>query len=279
MKYAFFGSPEFAAIVLEKLIKAGMPPTVVVCSPDRPVGRKQIVTPPRTKMLIEQYDGISTLQPEKLDWDFQKRIASFNCDFFVVAAYAKIIPREILAIPQFGAIGVHPSLLPKYRGASPIQSAILSGEQDNGTTLYLMDEKMDHGPILAQARLEMKSPKHLEFQKKLAELSGDLLVETIPKFLKGALTPKNQNEKEVTVTKKFATEDGFISEADLKEALAGKNIAKAITIDRKIRGLNPSPGAWTMQKGKRVKLLEATLEDRVLKLKKVQEEGGKPKAI
>src|SRR3989344_5918744 len=139
MKFVFFGSPEFAAIVLEKLIKAGFMPAAVVCAPDAPAGRKKIPTPPPAKVRIMNYEEriknkIQILQPETLSI-IHDSLFVIQPDFFIVAAYAKIIPKEILDIPRLGTIGVHPSLLPKYRGASPIQSAILNDEAETGTTL------------------------------------------------------------------------------------------------------------------------------------------------
>ncbi len=292
MNYAFFGTPDFAAIILKRLIASGDPPSVVVCNPDRPVGRKKIITSPPTKTIAQKSD-ILALQPEQLDRAFGARIASFNCDFFIVAAYAKIIPAEILQIPPLGTIGVHPSLLPKYRGASPIQSVILAGERETGVTLYLLDEKMDHGPILASAKLKRESgrPAYEELQKELAELGGNLLVATLPMFFKDLIKGRPQNEAEATYTKKFTTEDGFVSEADLKNARSGNDPKQAAVVDRKILALNPEPGVWTLRQvpldktrdtqGKqiRVKLLEAVVRDERLVLKKIQEEGGRAKLV
>ncbi len=285
MNYVFFGTPEFAAIILEKLVGATMPPTAVVCNPDRPVGRKKIITSPPTKVLAQK-SNITALQPEKLDADFVRQIRELQPDFAVVAAYAKIIPKEIIGVFPKGVVGVHPSSLPKYRGASPIQSAILSGEKETGVTLYLLDEKMDHGPILTTNDLRLTTNDTYEtLLNKLAELGGKLLVEILPKFIKGEVRPRVQNEAEATFTKKFTTEDGFISESDLQSALGG-NLEKTTTIDRKIRALNPEPGVWTLthdkrittdDKEKRIKLLEAKIENGRLVLKKIQEGGGKPK--
>jgi methionyl-tRNA formyltransferase len=140
MRYVFFGTPRFAEIVLRKLLDAGMPPVALVCNPDRPVGRKKIVTSPPTKTLAtNNRTPIEILQPEKLDEAFMEQLQTLRPDFFVVAAYAKIIPKAVLAIPRLGTLGVHPSLLPKYRGASPIQSVILNGERETGVTIYAMD--------------------------------------------------------------------------------------------------------------------------------------------
>jgi len=290
MKYIFFGSPEFAAIVFRKLVGSGFTPAAVVCSPDRPVGRKKIITPPPVKVLAEKH-GITVLQPEKLEnlSPATHDLLHTTYDFFIVAAYAKIIPKEILDIPRLGTIGVHPSLLPKYRGASPIQSAILNGEETTGVTLYMVDEKVDHGPTIAYRETPIVNRDTYEtLLKKLAEIGGELLAETLPKFLKGEIKPETQNEAEATLTKKFKTEDGLVEEKKLKEAESG-NYELAAAIDRKIRALNPDPGVWTLRQGhsaelsrspqgrqQRMKLLEAEIKDNKLVLKKIQMEGKRP---
>lgn len=350
MKFVFFGTPEFAAIILEKLINAGFIPEAVVCNPDRPVGRKKIITPPVAKIVAQKY-SIPIWQPEKLptknpalsgafvesrnnplcpklaltksiDNDYllssvssvdnhksrgpagnqtpETRVLTSgsnhsgptanilyqNWDFFIVAAYSKIIPKEILEIPRLGAIGVHPSLLPKYRGPSPIQTAILNGDEITGTTLFLMDEKIDHGPILAQRELnyELRIKNYELLMRKLAELSADLLIETLPNIEEKIKNAKQQNESEATYTKKFTTEDAFIEPADLAAAMQSgeprpNGREKAIMIDRKIRAFNPEPGTWTILNGKRVKILEAAIKETNLKLTKIQTEGKKPKIL
>jgi methionyl-tRNA formyltransferase len=275
MKYIFFGTPEFSATILRKLTAAGFIPQVLVCNPDRPAGRKKIVTPPPTKKLVMEnaLKGTEILQPENIDGNFAARLSSLAPDFFVVAAYAKIIPSGILKIPRLGAVGVHPSLLPKYRGSSPIQTAILNGEAKTGVTLYLLDEKIDHGAIIANHECQIRDNDNYEtLSKKLAVMSGDLLIETLPRFVSGEIKPRPQNESEAGYTKKFTSEDGFVEYAHLAEA------EKAAALQRKIRALNPEPGVWTIKNGKRIKLLEAALEDGRLKLKKIQEEGKRPKA-
>ena len=121
MQYVFFGSPRFAEIILKRLIEAGMPPAAIICNPDRPFGRKKVVTPPPTKVLA-QGSAIPVLQPETLDERFVAELRALHPDAAVVAAYAKILPKKVIAVPRLGTIGVHPSLLPKYSGATPIQS-------------------------------------------------------------------------------------------------------------------------------------------------------------
>lgn len=283
--FVFFGTPKFAAVILEKLIQAGFVPSAVVCNPDRPVGRKKVVTPPPVKKSVmgqvsSVKSKIQVLQPEKLDEGFKFQVSSFKSDFFVVSAYAKIIPKEFLDIPPLGTIGVHPSLLPKHRGASPIQETILRGDKETGVTLYLLDEKVDHGPILANRKLQIANSDSYEIlAKKLAKLGGDLLVETLPKFLAGEIKPQAQDESEATYTKKFTTEDAFVSEVDLDRAISGDSSGLAISIERKIRAFDPEPGVWTIRNGKRTKLLGATLENGKLILKKIQIEGKKPTMV
>lgn len=266
MKYVFFGTPEFAAIILEKLIKAGWPPTFIICNPDRPVGRKKVITPPPTKVIALK-NGIKAYQPEKLSVeDFKKEVGEI--DFAIVVAYAKIIPKNILEMPRLGFIAVHPSLLPKYRGSSPIQTVILNGEKETGVALFLADEKVDHGKILAISSLLLDAKDNYgSLSKKLAELGVDLLIKILPEYLKNKIVPVAQNEAQATYTKKFITQDGYV---DLEKD-------KPEIIERKVRALNPEPGVWTTKDGKRMKILEAELTpDNKLKLKKIQFEGKKP---
>jgi methionyl-tRNA formyltransferase len=208
MKYVFFGTPRFAEIVLDGLIGAGLVPMAVVCNPDRPVGRKKIMTPPPTKLLaIKASQDIDIIQPEALDEIFIKRLQALEPDLLVVAAYAKIIPADVLAIPRLGTLGTHPSLLPAYRGASPIQSAILAGETKTGATIYQMDAKMDHGAIFAQeeAPLDPLITNYLALEERLALLSAKLLVHTISTMESGTARSRPQDESSATYTQKFTT--------------------------------------------------------------------------
>ncbi len=282
MKYVFFGTPQFAAVILERLIQSGLAPALVVTNPDRPVGRKGTITPPPVKALAQKYDT-PVLQPEDLS-DIKRQIQNTQYDFAVLAAYGKMIPQNIIEAFPKGIIVVHPSLLPKYRGATPIQSAILSGDDTTGTTLILMDEKVDHGPILAKRELEF-SIFNFQFSKlhdALAELSADLLIETLPRYLDGEIKPVPQNEAFATHTKKFSADDAFVSGADLEKAQKeGGDIA--VSIDRKIRALNPEPGVWTLRQAQgrpqRVKLLAAEIVEGKLRLKTIQVEGKKPQTL
>lgn len=290
MNFIFFGTPDFSAHFLERIMGRGFVPRAVVTNPDRPVGRKKILTAPPVKRLLLQRrlevgdSGapiIEILQPEKLDAEFVAKLKSFEADYFVVFAYNKIFRKNVLEIPPFGTVGVHPSLLPKYRGSSPFQTALVNGEVETGVTLYRLDEGIDSGPMIAKSKpvaiTEIDNYQSLAI--KLAEVGTDLFVEAVPRFLAGRLLPENQDESQATFTKKFKTEDGFVEPADLAAAESGGR-AKAIAIDHKIRALNPEPGVWTMRGGKRVKLLKAAVVvDGSLKLEVIQEEGQKPKSI
>lgn len=280
-RYIFFGTPRFAEIVLGGLIDAGFMPTALVCNPDRPLGRRRIVTPPPTKLLaMKTSSNIDVLQPETLDEGFMRRLQVLEPDFFVVAAYAKIIPHMLLALPRLGVLGTHPSLLPAYRGATPIQSVILAGETKTGSTIYRMDEKMDHGPIFAQGEIPLNAltTNYLALEKRLAELSAQLLIKTIPDFLHTTAASYAQDESHATFTKKFTTENGFIEASELDAAIAG-NSDKAELIVRTINALNPEPGVWTLQNGRRIKLLEARMDAGALRLIAIQEDGQKPKRV
>ncbi len=310
LKIIFFGTPEFAAIILEKLIKAELMPEAVICNPDKPTGRKQIITPPPVKSLIMKHAtcNIPVLQPEKLDKSFMLHVSSFMPDVFIVAAYSQILPKQIIEIPRLGTIGIHPSLLPKYRGATPIQTAILNGDEETGVSLFLIDEEMDKGKIISNQKLVISNQDTTEsLTKKLAELGAELLIKTLPDFVAGKITPPpaspceawraglTQDESQATYTKKFSTQDAYIEPADLEKAQnEGGQIA--LEIDRKIRALNPEPGVWTILNpaeissliranssiegsAKRVKILEAKIIDEKLKITKIQVEGGKPQNI
>ena len=225
IKIVFFGTPEFAVDVLNELLRCATPqdfsllPNLIVTTPDRPVGRKLIITPPPMKIWADK-NQIKTLQPEKLDEDFVDKLKLENWDLFIVAAYGKIIPQTILNLPKYGTLNVHPSLLPKYRGATPIHSAILAGEKETGVSLILMDEKMDHGAIVAQEKITLwensisEIPSQSQLEKTLAQLGGKLLGNTIPKWVSGEIKVVEQNHSEATFCKKLKSDDALIDLGD-----------------------------------------------------------------
>lgn len=278
MSYVFFGTPEFSKIILEKLIDAGFPPKYLVCNPDRPIGRKKIIVPPQTKQLIiNRKLSIPIFQPENKHEliEISDKIFS-DVEFGIIAAYTMIIPSEVIQKAKLGIVGVHPSLLPRYRGPSPIQSAILNEEKITGVTLYLIDALVDHGPILAQGELDFEGQAYLELEKSLALLSADLLIDIIPKLEKNDLHKKPQDELRATYTNKISTEDGYIDLNDLESAKSGKDPEKATAVLQKILALNPEPGVYTFINNKRTKLLYAEVKDNKLVIKKIQIAGKKP---
>ncbi len=278
MKYLFFGTPEFAFSILSGLFIADLSPMGVVCNPDRPVGRKKVITPPPVKTLALE-NGIKIFQPEKLSG-----FDANGADFAIVAAYSKIIPQNVLDMFPKGVIGIHPSLLPKYRGATPIQSAILAGEKETGVTLYMMDGKVDHGEIINNGKIKIsEDDSYSSLENKSAELAVALVLEFIKNFNAGKIITMKQDESRATLTKKFVTQDGFVDPEVLSEAQNGASLDKAIAISRKIKALNPEPGVFTLSPSRggprRMKILEVELSDGKLKLKRVQYDGEKPKSI
>lgn len=232
-KIIFIGTPKFGAIILDGLIQDNFKPVLVVTAPDKPVGRKQILTPSPVKVLAEKYK-ISVLQPKKLLTAI-KELSAVNPDLIIVAAYGQILLKRILEIPKYGSLNLHPSLLPRWRGASPIQSTILAGDKETGTTIILMDKKMDHGPIIAGEKLSIKNEKwtYRKLEEELANLGAKLLIKTIPKWIKEEIKPAIQDEACATYTKIIKKEDGRIDwEKPAQE------------IERKIRAFEKWPGSF-----------------------------------
>ncbi|MBL7141808.1 methionyl-tRNA formyltransferase [Patescibacteria group bacterium] len=243
-KIIFFGTPEFAAIILKKLVKTEFKPIAVVTAPDKPVGRhtyqqvkKQILAPSPAKEIGLKHK-IPVLQPKSLKNNLEiiQQLSLFNPDLFIIAAYGLILPQEVLDIPKFGSFNVHPSLLPKYRGASPIQATILNNDKQTGVTIMLMDEKIDHGPILAQRGLEIPITKITctELSIELAIIGADLLIDILPKFLAGKIKPIPQNHKKASFTRQIKKEHGKINWAK-----------SAQQIEQMLRAYQPWPGIYT----------------------------------
>ena len=270
--FAFFGTDNFSVGVLDELKKAGLLPKIIITSPDKPKGRGLKITPPPVKLWAIE-NKIDFLQPEKLDEKFNLEIGNWKLEIGVVASYGKILPAKILASFPKGTLNVHPSLLPKYRGASPIQAQILNDEKKVGITIILMDEKMDNGPVLARRELEIPSPNNQipnnkELAKKLAEEGGKLLAETLPKWLAGEIKPITQDNSQATFCQKITKEDGLI---DLNSD-SRQNFLK-------IQAFAGWPGAYFFveQNGKkiRMKITKASFVNGQLKIESVIPEGKK----
>ncbi|MCK4918568.1 MAG: methionyl-tRNA formyltransferase [Candidatus Pacebacteria bacterium] len=267
-KIAFLGSPELAVTVLEELKKADITPSLIITQPDKKVGRKLVVTSPPVKTWADE-NNIPTLQPEKLDEEFINKLKSKNWDLFILVAYGKIIPQEILDIPAKGILNLHPSLLPKYRGATPIHSPILNGDTETGVSIVLLDNKLDHGAILAQEKLNLwrnsisEMPTESQLEKTLAQLGGKLLGGSTPKWLNNEIEAVGQNHEEATFCNKFKSTDALI---DL-ENNPQENFLK-------IQAFNKWPKAHYFKNNKRVLIKKAHLENNKLIIDRILPEGG-----
>jgi len=243
----FFGTPDLAVPVLERLVQEGYAPVAVVTAPDQPVGRKKTLTPPPVKTTAEKY-AIPVLQPASLKNSvFREEFSSLKPDLCVVAAYGKIIPKDYLIVPEFGFLNIHPSALPEYRGPAPIQAAIRDGKTETAVSLMLLDEAMDHGPIIAakQAPLDPEG-YYPEIAQHLFEQGAQLLIDTLPSWLAGSITPQEQDHAKATVTKLLDRQDGHIDWNQSSKAIFNQ-----------IRALSHEPGTWTTWNGKMLRILKA----------------------
>ncbi|GIW40628.1 MAG: methionyl-tRNA formyltransferase [Candidatus Binatia bacterium] len=246
MRVVFFGTPEFALPSLEKLRAEGHELSAVVCQPDRPAGRGRVVHPPPTKLWAQERK-IPVLQPERIrDEAFLDELRRLSPDIVVVAAYGKILPPALLEIPRFGAVNVHASLLPKYRGAAPVAWALYHGEKVTGVTILRMNERMDAGDILLQRATPIgERETRGELEGRLAQLGGDALAEVLRALEDGTIRAVPQNEAEATFAPALRKEQGEIDWS-----------RDAFAIDRQIRAFQPWPSAYSWWKGQRLKILE-----------------------
>ncbi len=239
MNIVFMGTPDFAAASLEALLKSDDAVVGVVTQPDRPKGRGQVLTPSPVKLLAQR-EKIPLLQPLKMkDPEFLQALAAWKPDLIAVTAFGRILPPAVLSLPPRGCINVHGSLLPKYRGAGPIQWAIINGERETGITTMLMDEGMDTGAMLLQEAIPITDDDTAgTLSPRLAELGGRLLVETIARLKAGTLVPKPQDSSQATMAPLLKKEDGAIDWTLPARVLANR-----------VRGLAPWPGAYTSVPG------------------------------
>jgi len=260
LKFAFFGGEPLSLPTLDKLYRDGLVPSLIVSNSDRPQGRYLEITPPPAAIWAKEHN-IPLLQSEKLNReDFDK-----DFDFFVVVSYGKIIPKEILELPKLGTINIHPSLLPAYRGPSPIVSAILNGDAETGITIIKIDEELDHGPILAQEKIKLSlNELAQDLEKILAELGGEMLVKVIPLFIDNKLSPREQDHSQATFTKKIKKEDGLI---DLND--------DGIKNYNKFRAYATWPRTFFFKDGKRIIITKAKLENGNFVIEKILPEGKK----
>ena len=241
----FMGTPDFAKESLEAIYNAGHNIIAVVTNPDRPKGRgMKMIASPVKEFCLQQ--NIPVLQPEKIR-EIKDTLVQLNPDLFCVVAYGKILPKEILDIPKLGSINVHGSLLPKYRGAAPIQWAVLNGDKTTGITTMYMDEGMDTGDIILKQEVEIGENETTgELWERLSKIGGELLTETVDKIEKG-IAPRTKQGKDFTLAPMLKKE---ISKIDWENKTAQE-------IKNLIRGLNPIMGAYTTYNNKKIKIWKA----------------------
>ena len=251
MKIIFMGTPDFAAASLEALIASRHEIQAVVTQPDKPKGRKGELTPSPVKVIAKR-EGIKVYQPLKVrDEEFVKTLRAYNPDVMVVVAFGQIIPLSILKMPKYGCVNIHGSLLPKYRGAAPIQWAVLDGEKETGITTILMDEGIDTGDILLKKTIQIDTDETSgSLFDKLMALGAETILETLDELEKGNLTPTKQGESPTAYAKMLTKAMGLI---DFTKS--------AKELDCFVRGMDPWPSAYTLLSGKTLKLWKVRAVD------------------
>ncbi|MFA6554262.1 MAG: methionyl-tRNA formyltransferase [Candidatus Paceibacterota bacterium] len=285
--FSFFGSSRFSVIVLEQLFRKGLIPSYIITTVDKPIGRKQIITANVVKQWANE-KNIPVYDPAKLNQEFVDQLIKLNkntdgsekCPVFLVASYGKIIPKVIIDLPSRKTLNIHPSLLPKYRGPSPLPSAMLDDDKKTGVTIMRIDEEMDHGPIVAKKEVVVTEwPIYEKYEAMMADEGAKLFAEILPKWIAGEIKEQEQDHSIATYTKKITKEDGLID-------LSGD----AYTNFRKIQAYHEWPKAYFFMKHTarstgsgqdkeiRVKITEASFSDGQLKIQKVIPEGAKEMA-
>jgi methionyl-tRNA formyltransferase len=248
MKTIFMGSGDFSLELFLDLIKLGFRFRAVVTRPDRPAGRglRRRPTPLKTAASRE---GLPVFQPENLhDTEMWRQLSGFHPDFILVADYGLILPAPVLAIPSSGCVNVHPSLLPRYRGAAPIRRALMDGVEETGVTLIIMDEGTDTGPVVAQSALRVgHDENHADLCRRLAATGAEMVIKALPEIAAGEVKPVPQDEALATYAPPIRKSDLDIKWSESAEEL--HNL---------IRAMSPRPGAFTLYKGKRLKILAST---------------------
>lgn len=255
-RVVFMGTPDFAVPVLQALMDAlDFSIIGVVTQPDRPAGRGNKLRPSPIKTLALSH-GLEVFQPEKLRGEaVMAQLAAWQPDVQVVAAYGQILRQAVLDLPRYGSINVHASLLPRWRGAAPIQAAILAGDTETGITIMQMDAGLDTGPMLSKASVPiLLTDTGQTLHDKLAEMGGPLLVETLRDYIKGDIQPQPQDEAIATYAPRIQKEDGQLDWTQ-----------SAVEIDRQVRAFDPWPGAFTLWEGQLLKILSGEIIDTVAK--------------
>jgi methionyl-tRNA formyltransferase len=247
LRVVFMGSPQFAVPPFEELVLNQYQVVAVYTPPDRAAGRGRTLVSPPLKLAAKSL-GVEVVQPPSFkETGVVAKLAQFRPEVIVVAAFGQLLPRSVLEIPRFGVVNVHPSLLPRFRGASPVASAILAGDEFTGVSIMLLDEGMDTGPVLARAQVPISAWDNTgSLTTKLSLVGARLLVETLPHYLRGELTPQPQNEAEATASRPLKKEEGEIDWH-----------LPAVELWRRVRAFYPWPGCYTRWRGKKLDIIEA----------------------
>ena len=251
LKIIFMGTPDFAGTNLKALIDSGFSVVLAVCQPDKPVGRKHILTAPPVKVLALE-KGIEVYQPDSLRTEEAlSRLTSYNPDLIVTAAYGKILPPAVLDLPKYGCINCHGSLLPARRGASPVQRAIMEGDKVTGVTFMKMDAGMDTGDMIDRVEVAIDPNEHTEsLMNRLALASADKLPEIIDKWVNGDISAEKQDDSKATSCPPIRPEEGEFSWSE-----------DALAIHNRVRALSAWPGAFVMKDDKKLKVLDSEVVD------------------
>ena len=248
LRVVFMGTPAFAVPALRALVERGHVVAGVYTQPDRRAGRGRKMRASPVKAFAEER-GLSIFQPSSLRQDAEARseLADLAPDAIIVAAYGLFLPEEVLQLPRLGCLNIHPSLLPRHRGASPVATAILDGDEVSGVTIILLDEGVDTGPILAQRETKISEDETAEgLTERLFSLGSELLTDTLDLWNRGHIAPTPQNDDYASVTRRLAREDGRIDWSQSADTLA-----------RRVRAFTPWPGTFTTWRGRTLKILGA----------------------
>lgn len=261
LKIVFIGSGEFASIILKGMLALNFNIPLIISERAKPAGRDRTSKATPVSALADIFTK-KVLETDQINDDLES-IKKINPDLIILSDFGQIISKELIDLPKYGVLNLHPSLLPKYRGATPIQTAILNGDEETGVSLIEVSPEVDQGPVIAQIKTDIEDDDDsLNLEKRLAVLAFKLLFHALPRFVRDELKPLNQDKKEVSKTHKFKKEDG---EIDWEKP--------AIEIDRQIRAFFPWPGSYTFIDSKRFIIHKAHLDDNNLVLDIVQPEG------
>ena len=264
-KIIFLGTPELSVTILKSLLKAGYEIPLVITSPDKPVGRKQVLTPSAVKSFALE-NGLNVITPEKLGGDALEEITNSGAELGIVVAYGHIIPEKVIDSLPKRFLNIHYSLLPEFRGASPVEQSILSGQKETGVTIQKLVFKLDAGPIVAVEKFALDNQITTpELKDKLTEIGAELLIKILPDYFEGKIVPTEQDESKATHCKKISKADGEIKLSDSDESKWTK-----------YRGYFGWPGIFYFnEEGQRVKITEAIFENGKFIIKKIIPEGKK----